>query len=74
MTTKSRQECTCFNVSEDAIRSQLHNGTGTDDERLTNLQGSLQCGTQCGSCLPELRRLVRARNTATEPPSAPVTI
>jgi assimilatory nitrate reductase catalytic subunit len=24
------------------------------------LQASLKCGTNCGSCLPELRRMVRA--------------
>jgi assimilatory nitrate reductase catalytic subunit len=23
------------------------------------LQGSLKCGTNCGSCIPELKRLVR---------------
>ena len=59
MVTKSRQVCTCFNVSENAIQEQLQRCGGTDDERLTWLQGSLSCGTNCGSCLPELRRLVR---------------
>ena len=29
----------------------------TEMER--QLQGALRCGTQCGSCVPELRRLVR---------------
>jgi assimilatory nitrate reductase catalytic subunit len=74
VTAKSRQVCTCFNVDEGAIQSQLQNSTGTDDERLARLQASLQCGTQCGSCLPELRRLVRARTTAAEPTPATVTI
>ncbi|MDP2418540.1 MAG: molybdopterin-dependent oxidoreductase, partial [Hydrogenophaga sp.] len=59
MVAKSRQVCTCFNVSEKAIQEQLQRCGGTDDERLTWLQGSLSCGTNCGSCLPELRRLVR---------------
>jgi assimilatory nitrate reductase catalytic subunit len=27
--------------------------------RLATLQADLQCGTNCGSCLPELRRMVR---------------
>ncbi|MDP3132113.1 MAG: molybdopterin dinucleotide binding domain-containing protein, partial [Burkholderiaceae bacterium] len=58
---KSRQVCTCFNISESAIQDQLQRCEGTEDERLASLQGSLQCGTHCGSCLPELRRLVRAQ-------------
>ena len=29
-------------------------------ERLSGLQSCLKCGTQCGSCLPILRRLVNA--------------
>jgi len=57
----SRQVCTCFNISENAIQEQLQRCSGTEDERLATLQGSLACGTHCGSCLPELRRLVRER-------------
>jgi assimilatory nitrate reductase catalytic subunit len=57
---RSPQVCTCFNVSEDAIRAELPRCGGTDDQRLAQLQGQLQCGTNCGSCLPELRRLVKA--------------
>jgi assimilatory nitrate reductase catalytic subunit len=57
----SRQVCTCFNISENAIQEQLQRCSGTEDERLATLQGSLSCGTHCGSCLPELRRLVRER-------------
>jgi assimilatory nitrate reductase catalytic subunit len=34
--------------------------TGSDSERLSALQGQLRCGTNCGSCLPELKRLVRS--------------
>ncbi len=57
---KSPQVCTCFNVSEDAIRSELPRCGGADDQRLAQLQGQLRCGTNCGSCIPELRRLVKA--------------
>ena len=57
---KSPQVCTCFNVSEDAIRGALPRCGGTDDQRLAELQGQLRCGTNCGSCIPELRRLVKA--------------
>ena len=57
---KSPQVCTCFNVSEDAIRAELPRCGGLDDQRLAQLQGALKCGTNCGSCIPELRRLVKA--------------
>ncbi|WP_310566689.1 molybdopterin-dependent oxidoreductase [Hydrogenophaga sp.] len=57
---KSPQVCTCFNVSEDAIRGALPRYGGQDDQRLAQLQGQLKCGTNCGSCIPELRRLVKA--------------
>jgi assimilatory nitrate reductase catalytic subunit len=57
---RGRQVCTCFNVTEDAIQARLQTCTGSDDQRLATLQTGLQCGTNCGSCVPELKRLVRA--------------
>jgi assimilatory nitrate reductase catalytic subunit len=57
---RGKQVCTCFNVNEDDINAQLPTCGGTDNERLATLQGRLRCGTNCGSCIPELRRLVRA--------------
>jgi assimilatory nitrate reductase catalytic subunit len=45
-------------VSEARIRSCVSTHAGTPSERLLRLQAELRCGTQCGSCLPELRRLV----------------
>jgi assimilatory nitrate reductase catalytic subunit len=59
---RSPQVCNCFDVSEASIRAQLSasGGAGTPAERLQSLQAKLRCGTQCGSCLPALRRLVDA--------------
>jgi len=57
---KGRQVCACFNVTEPAITLQLQGSAGSEDQRLASLQGALKCGTNCGSCVPELRRLVRA--------------
>ena len=57
--SRGRQVCTCFNVSEPAIQAHLAGTRGSEDQRLASLQGALQCGTNCGSCVPELRRLVR---------------
>ncbi|KRI01379.1 nitrate reductase [Curvibacter sp. PAE-UM] len=56
---RSRQVCTCFNVGESAIESTLALCSGSESERLASLQQTLKCGTNCGSCVPELQRLVR---------------
>lgn len=61
--------CTCLNVTDTAITDHLSllgqgggaaGYLGTDEERLASLQEALKCGTNCGSCLPELKRRVRA--------------
>ena len=57
---RGRQVCTCLNVSDAAINKQLASGFGGEDARLAALQSALKCGTNCGSCVPELRRMVRA--------------
>ena len=44
--------CNCFDVSEDTILSALRGG-----ETLEQLQARTECGTNCGSCIPELKRL-----------------
>ncbi|MGE0330902.1 MAG: molybdopterin-dependent oxidoreductase [Ramlibacter sp.] len=58
--SRGKQVCTCFNVTAPAIYGYLADCSGTDDERLAALQGALKCGTNCGSCVPELKRMVRA--------------
>ncbi len=65
---RGQQVCTCFNVTENAIRGRLQTCEGSEAERLAALQSSLQCGTNCGSCVPELKRLVR--ETARSPAAA----
>jgi assimilatory nitrate reductase catalytic subunit len=55
----SRQVCSCLNVREDAISVCLQSLSGSEDERLAGLQSQLHCGTQCGSCVPELRQITR---------------
>lgn len=58
-TPASPQVCTCFNVREDAIRATLGGCAGSPAERLAALMGTLRCGTNCGSCIPALRSLVK---------------
>ncbi|RZL11715.1 MAG: nitrate reductase [Rubrivivax sp.] len=62
--SKGRQVCTCFNVAEPAIVDALGQCHGSTDERLAQLQGQLKCGTNCGSCVPELRRIIKLHPVA----------
>ncbi|MBB2485919.1 molybdopterin-dependent oxidoreductase [Mitsuaria sp. WAJ17] len=59
--------CQCLGVRESAIVSQLRQCQDlTPSGRLQDLQSSLRCGTQCGSCLPQLRRLAQSPSTSME--------
>ena len=53
-----RVVCQCFNVTEDMITAVLADITGDTRERTAVLQQQLKCGSNCGSCGPELRQLV----------------
>ena len=59
--SRGRQVCTCFNVTEPEITSALQPCEGSPDQQLARLQDTLKCGTNCGSCIPELKRLVRSQ-------------
>ena len=63
--SRGKAVCTCFNVTDAAITEQLAKSFGSDERRLTELQTSLKCGTNCGSCVPELKRMVRDSKNAT---------
>ena len=60
---RGRIVCNCFDISENEIAASL--AAGLD---LAAVQAQLKCGTSCGSCLPELRRMQAAAR-----PPAPVT-
>ena len=48
--------CNCFDVSAAEINTVLATGAS-----LAQLQGRLMCGSECGSCLPEVKRMVQDR-------------
>ena len=50
--------CNCFNVSENEIIDFCSAANGDGAVKLSALQAAKKCGTNCGSCLPELRTLV----------------
>jgi assimilatory nitrate reductase catalytic subunit len=57
---RGKQVCTCFNVTDAEITEHLAGYEGPEAARLDALQVDLKCGTNCGSCVPELKRLVRS--------------
>ncbi|MES2414893.1 MAG: molybdopterin-dependent oxidoreductase [Pseudomonadota bacterium] len=92
--SRGKLVCTCLNVTDTAIDEHLgaisqgislgQNGAGplaSDEDRLGSLQDALKCGTNCGSCIPELKRRVRsvrngaaATNSATPRGIIPITV
>ncbi|NHN78934.1 molybdopterin-dependent oxidoreductase [Azotobacter chroococcum] len=50
---KGKTVCSCMNVSDTAIRQGIDRGLDLD-----GLKQELKCGTSCGSCVPEIKRLL----------------
>ena len=59
---RSPQVCACHDVSEEAIVMELARCEGAAARRLLQLQQTLRCGTECGSCLPALKQLVQCHD------------
>jgi assimilatory nitrate reductase catalytic subunit len=59
---RGRVVCNCFNVAESEISEKLSGhdwiNAGTPAAVLSSLQGQLKCGTNCGSCVPELKKII----------------
>jgi assimilatory nitrate reductase catalytic subunit len=53
---RGRIVCNCLDVSENEINAVIAGGAD-----LVALQSKLKCGTECGSCVPELRKLLAAK-------------
>ena len=51
-TPRGRIVCSCLDVAEQPVRELFDAGA-----TLAGVQEKLKCGTACGSCLPELKRL-----------------
>ncbi len=55
--SRGRIICSCHGVGENTITTLLQEAAGDAAARIIAAQQALRCGTECGSCLPELRRL-----------------
>ena len=63
---RGRVICSCFGVTDAAIDCHLTtvSASAAIEESLLDLQTTLKCGTNCGSCLPELKRMLRQAHEA----------
>ena len=55
----SKVLCNCMNVSQDKVCAGIERGLDLD-----GLKRELKCGTSCGSCVPEIKRLLATRVAA----------
>ena len=60
--------CTCFGVGLIAIREALDSRAATSVEEIGEV---LRAGTNCGSCLPELKKVVAAGHAGAATAEAP---
>jgi len=56
---RGRIICNCLDVAEPDIVAAIAGGAD-----LAALQATLKCGTECGSCVPELKRLLASKRAA----------
>ncbi len=56
---RGKMVCSCFGVAEAQINDELAALGGVPD-KLGALQARLKCGTNCGSCVPELKQMIAA--------------
>ena len=64
LTSRGAAVCACEGVAETAITGLLQRCVGDAAQRLQQLKDGLRCGTQCGSCVPQLQRMVQASLTS----------
>jgi assimilatory nitrate reductase catalytic subunit len=61
-TARGRIICNCFNVAESEIATALDALDGPPEAQLAALHGRLKCGANCGSCVPELKKIILAHS------------
>jgi assimilatory nitrate reductase catalytic subunit len=66
---RGRIVCNCLNVSESEISEVLAVqdmvNHGTPEAIMATLQDKLKCGTNCGSCVPEVKKMIMVHSAKT---------
>jgi len=79
LASRGKPVCTCLSVTDaqmQACLSERINAPGgagrlaSDEEHLLALQDQLKCGTNCGSCVPEIKRLIKSARLSPQGPPA----
>jgi assimilatory nitrate reductase catalytic subunit len=55
--TRGKVVCSCLNVAQAEIEQALAE-MGPVPDKLGALQARLKCGTNCGSCVPEIKQMI----------------
>jgi len=67
---RGRVVCNCFDVAEVEIATLIASRDGDSPEgTLTELQEKLKCGTNCGSCIPELKKMIIMHQSSSKMPT-----
>ncbi|CAN5727266.1 nitrate reductase [soil metagenome] len=61
-TARGKVVCSCLNVADTEINAALEKLDGAPADILAGLQSRLKCGTNCGSCVPELKKMILVRH------------
>jgi assimilatory nitrate reductase catalytic subunit len=63
--------CNCFNVAESDILDSLaaSPARASPEAAMADVTQKLRCGSNCGSCVPELRKIILANNAAPASPA-----
>ena len=61
-TPRGKVVCSCLNVADTEINTALASIVGPPVDVLARLQTRLKCGTNCGSCVPELKKMIMLQN------------
>jgi assimilatory nitrate reductase catalytic subunit len=61
---RGKMLCTCWDVTDRQILDAAQGAAGDGETVLRCVQEKLRCGTQCGSCLPEVKRILASVTTA----------
>jgi assimilatory nitrate reductase catalytic subunit len=64
--------CTCVGVKDVAIEEWLKANQGVESLQLEGLKINLKCGTECGSCVPQLKRMINHKASFTEKSASPL--
>ena len=65
--SRGRIVCNCFDVAECDIHAVLREQPADPERQLAKLQSRLKCGNNCGSCVPELRAMIKQVSFSTTP-------